>query len=62
MQFSPGERLAIRNVWRTTAEDFSPFAINVTTVEPASFGDGVNPGTIRSDDYVFASVSITAIR
>ncbi|WP_406700163.1 Ig-like domain repeat protein [Singulisphaera sp. Ch08] len=39
--FSPGERLAIRNIWLTTAEDFSPFAINVTTVQPGSFANGV---------------------
>jgi len=39
--WSPGERLAIRNVWATVAEDFSPFAINVSTVQPASFADGV---------------------
>jgi hypothetical protein len=40
-EITPGERMAIRNVWRTVAEDFAPFAINVTTVEPGSFANGV---------------------
>ncbi len=40
--FSPGERLAIRNIWRTVAEDFSPFQINVTTASPGSFADRVS--------------------
>ena len=37
--FSPGERLAIRNLWSVTAEDYSPFDINVTTVNPGGFVD-----------------------
>jgi VCBS repeat-containing protein len=40
--FSPGERLAIRNIWRTVAEDFSPFQLNVTTVSPGTFADRVS--------------------
>ncbi len=39
--FSPGDRLAIYNQWRTLAEDFSPFNINVSTVAPSSFNDSV---------------------
>ncbi len=39
--FSPGERLAIRNVVNTTGEDYSPFNLNVTTVVPGSFAHGV---------------------
>lgn len=39
-RFTPAERLAIQNLWRVTADDFSPFAVNVTTVDPGSFGDG----------------------
>lgn len=39
--FSPGERLAIRNTWAVSAEDFSAFNLNVSTVEPASFANGV---------------------
>src|SRR5439155_25225200 len=40
-EFSPGERLAIRNIWRVIAEDYSPFAINVSTVSPAAFANAV---------------------
>lgn len=39
--FSPGEKLAIRNIWKTVAEDFAPFDINVTTTDPASIANGV---------------------
>lgn len=39
--FSPAERLAIANVFRVVAEDFSPFNINVTTVDPGAFPDRV---------------------
>lgn len=38
--FSPGERLAIRNLWRITSEDYSPLNLNVTTVAPPSILDG----------------------
>jgi hypothetical protein len=38
---TPGERLAIHNLWRVVAEDFAPFGVNVTTAEPASFENGV---------------------
>ncbi len=38
---SPGERLAIHNVWRVVSDDFSPFDVNVTTTTPPSFADGV---------------------
>ena len=31
----------IRKVWETVAEDYAPFNVNVTTVEPPSFADGV---------------------
>ncbi|MFH1919863.1 MAG: hypothetical protein ABIP48_08270 [Planctomycetota bacterium] len=40
-QFSPGERLAMQNLWRTTSEDLSPFNMNVTTVNPGGFANGV---------------------
>ncbi|MCA9054783.1 MAG: VCBS domain-containing protein, partial [Planctomycetaceae bacterium] len=39
--FSPGERLAIRNSWSVTSEDYSPFDINVTTVQPSVINDRV---------------------
>jgi hypothetical protein len=38
--FTPGERLAMRNVWAVAAEDYAPFDLNVTTVSPGSFNDG----------------------
>jgi subtilisin-like proprotein convertase family protein len=40
-EFSPGEKLAIRNAWKVVAEDFSPFAVNVATSYTGSFTDGV---------------------
>jgi hypothetical protein len=39
-EFTPAEQLAIQNVWRVVSEDYAPFNLNVTTVEPAAFGDG----------------------
>ncbi len=40
-EFTPAERLAMRNTWATIAEDYSPFQLNVTTVAPPSLADGV---------------------
>ncbi len=40
--FSSAELTAINDIWRQVAEDYAPFNINVTTVEPASFADGVS--------------------
>jgi hypothetical protein len=39
--FSDGELAAIREIWGDVAEDFAPFNLNVTTVPPASFANGV---------------------
>ncbi len=39
--FSSGERALIRDIWARVAEDYAPFDINVTTVEPPSFANGV---------------------
>ena len=39
--FSDSELLAIEQIWGQVAEDFSPFKVNVTTVEPLSFANGV---------------------
>jgi fibronectin type 3 domain-containing protein len=38
--FSDGEIATIRKVWEVVAEDYAPFNINVTTVQPASFANG----------------------
>jgi PKD repeat protein len=35
--FSDAEQTAIFQIWQRVAEDFAPFNINVTTVEPATF-------------------------
>lgn len=40
--FSGGELSTIQRVWAQVAEDFFPFNVNVTTVEPASFANGVS--------------------
>lgn len=39
--FSATELANIEKIWRWVAEDFSPFNLNVTTVEPPSFDNGV---------------------
>ena len=39
--FSDGELASINNVWQAVAEDYAPFKVNVTTVEPPSFANGV---------------------
>ncbi|MBI5425671.1 MAG: putative Ig domain-containing protein [Opitutae bacterium] len=36
--FSEAEQSAIYQIWQRVAEDFAPFNINVTTVEPTTFG------------------------
>lgn len=37
LTFSDAEQAAIFQIWQRVAEDFAPFNINVTTVEPATF-------------------------
>lgn len=37
--FSSTELAAIREIWTRVAEDYAPFQIDVTTIEPASFAD-----------------------
>jgi hypothetical protein len=39
--FNARERQIIERVWAAVAEDYAPFNINVTTVEPPSFANGV---------------------
>ncbi len=40
--FSGSELQGIEVVWRKVAEDFAPFDVNVSTVEPNSFANGVS--------------------
>jgi hypothetical protein len=39
--FNSAEQAIIREIWQRVAEDFAPFRINVTTVAPSSFANGV---------------------
>jgi hypothetical protein len=39
-EWTPLERYAINMVWRVVSEDYAPFDVNVTTVNPGSFNDG----------------------
>src|SRR5262249_51258226 len=39
--FTDGELATMTQIWQYVAEDFAPLRINVTTVEPPSFADGV---------------------
>ncbi|QDS97020.1 zinc metalloprotease [Adhaeretor mobilis] len=38
--YSAAENLMMQNIWARVAEDFVPFNINVTTVDPGSFKNG----------------------
>lgn len=37
--FSTGEIASIREIWARVAEDYAPFNVDVTTIEPSSFAD-----------------------
>jgi hypothetical protein len=39
--FSDAELTSITNIWKGVAEDYAPFKVNVTTVEPPSIANGV---------------------
>lgn len=39
--FSDAELTMMQGIWQRVAEDYAPFDIDVTTVEPPSFADGV---------------------
>ncbi len=39
--FSDGELTSMRDIWAVVADDYAPFKIDVTTVQPASFANGV---------------------
>jgi len=48
--FSSSELLRINQVWAQVAEDYAPFKINVTTVEPASFANNVSMRIVIGGD------------
>jgi len=41
LTFTQAELARIEQIWEYVAEDYAPFKLNVTTVEPPSFADGV---------------------
>ncbi len=41
LTFTQSELDRIRQIWEYVAEDYAPFRLNVSTVEPPSFADGV---------------------
>ncbi len=47
---SSTEEAAIRAIWETVADDYSPFNVNVTTVAPTSFADRVGLRVVMSGD------------
>src|SRR5688500_10264829 len=47
---SDAEALAIRKIWETVADDYAPFNVNVTTVVPASFANGVAVRVVMAGD------------
>jgi len=48
--FNDTELTAIQNVWKEVSEDYAPFNINVTTVEPPSFANGVAQRVVIGGD------------
>jgi hypothetical protein len=63
---STAERQAIEIIWKNVAEDYAPFNINVTTVEPASFADKkglrVAIGGASTDWYGVSGIAGVALR
>src|SRR5436190_3219445 len=47
---SDAEASAIRKIWETAADDYAPFNINVTTVAPSSFANGVALRVVMAGD------------
>lgn len=51
--YSDAEQAAIRGIWQRVAEDFAPFDLNVTTIEPASFNQ--RTGRVLITDHLDAN-------
>ncbi|MCU0880899.1 MAG: hypothetical protein MUF06_24275, partial [Pirellulaceae bacterium] len=47
---SDAEAAAIRKIWETVADDYAPFNVNVTTVEPPSFANGAAIRVVMAGD------------
>jgi hypothetical protein len=47
---SDAEEAAIRKIWETVADDYAPFKVNVTTVAPSSFANGVALRVVMAGD------------
>src|SRR5262249_54341809 len=62
--FSDAELATIGNIWRRVAEDYSPFQVNVTTVEPPinDLRKGEVPNDTRWGIRVVITVETTTIR
>lgn len=59
--FSDGELAAIRQIWEYVAEDFAPFQINVSTVLPSSFANGVSLRVAIGGDGAWAGGNMGGI-
>lgn len=66
---SDAEAAAIRKIWETAADDYAPFKINVTTVAPSSFANGVSLRVVMAGDCSaklktspFTSISVSGDR
>lgn len=44
------ETAAIRKIWQSVADDYAPFNVNVTTLAPASFANGVSLRVVMAGD------------
>jgi hypothetical protein len=47
---SDAETAAIKKIWQSVADDYAPFNINVTTVSPGSFANGVSLRVVMAGD------------
>ncbi len=49
-EYSPGEQKAIENIVNIMGEDFSPFDVNITTVDPGTITDGESLRVVFTND------------
>lgn len=53
--FNNVEKDAIEKIWAQVSEDYAPFQVNVTTVKPSSFADGVGLRVVIGGDDAWRS-------